>query len=909
MQIDKKTRLELPSALRDKLLEFRKRVWTVKTIEALGIALFGILAAFVAVYISDRIWDTPSQLRGLVLLAALFVCCAVPWAAYRWIWKNRRLEQLAILLRHKHPAIGDQLLGIIELVRSDEEQARSRELCEAAVSQVSEVAQSRDLTNSVPNPRHKLWSMAAGVGAAVAVVLTLLSPSAAGNAFVRYLTPWRDTPRYTFTKIDPQDDRQYVPHGEAFTVDLKLAEDTVWEPEKATVKVGAAQPLQSDRKESNYKFICPPQLSDTSMTLAVGDFKQKIAVEPKLRPELTGVMAQIKLPEYLQRDEVIEKDVRGGSGTFVKGSKARIIAEASRELKAAVVGGDNVNPDGTQFTSVWNPVDEDRTVAIRWQDAYGLDGAKPFELKLRSRDDEAPSIVCQGLTRRQVVLETESLKFDLRGFDDFGVKHVGIEWEGFEGPMNPNPAKGEKILGAGSPTSESVEMIGTFSAKANGIKPQPIQVRMFVEDYLPNRERSYSPAYVMYVLSPEDHAIWLTDQLSKWHRHSLEVRDKELQLYETNRQLQQLTPSELDDANTRRDIERQASGERANGRRLNRLVEMGENLVKQASRNDEFGVGHLEKWAEMLQILKDISNNRMPSVAGLLKEASKAEQVAAGNGNPTQGQGGQDGQSKMNETKPGEGSKGGESKSKAGPMVGQNRAAPKGGGGASEGDDKPKPSIPTISDMESTQQPQDPAEEGEEQPSQGGGGRLTLPTTTLMGKAKPAEACPAGKKMDEAVEEQRDLLAEFEKVADELNKVLANLEGGTLVKRLKAASRAENKIAGRIGESVRHAFGVASIASRDVRTLFGELRTQQLDTLESLSHIMDDMEAFYERRRMAKFKAVLQEMETEDVLGALRDLGDDLKKESGQSMAQCEYWSDTMDRWAEDLVDPAGGGT
>ena len=41
--------------------------------------------------------------------------------------------------------------------------------------------------------------------------------------------------------------------------------------------------------------------------------------------------------------------------------------------------------------------------------------------------------------------------------------------------------------------------------------------------------------------------------------------------------------------------------------------------------------------------------------------------------------------------------------------------------------------------------------------------------------------------MDEAVEQQQDLLAEFEKIADELNRVLANLEGSTLVKRLKAA--------------------------------------------------------------------------------------------------------------------------
>ena len=57
--------------------------------------------------------------------------------------------------------------------------------------------------------------------------------------------------------------------------------------------------------------------------------------------------------------------------------------------------------------------------------------------------------------------------------------------------------------------------------------------------------------------------------------------------------------------------------------------------------------------------------------------------------------------------------------------------------------------------------------------------------------------------MDEAVAKQQDLLAEFEKIADELNRVLANLEGSTLVKRLKAASRMQYSIAGRIGRPGR----------------------------------------------------------------------------------------------------------
>jgi hypothetical protein len=72
---------------------------------------------------------------------------------------------------------------------------------------------------------------------------------------------------------------------------------------------------------------------------------------------------------------------------------------------------------------------------------------------------------------------------------------------------------------------------------------------------------------------------------------------------------------------------------------------------------------------------------------------------------------------------------------------------------------------------------------------------------------------------------------------------------------------------------------------------------------------MDDMQAYFARRQFAQFKAVLDDMKKQDVVGALRQLGDDVGDESGLSMAQCEYWSDTLDRWAEDLVDPASGGT
>ncbi len=68
------------------------------------------------------------------------------------------------------------------------------------------------------------------------------------------------------------------------------------------------------------------------------------------------------------------------------------------------------------------------------------------------------------------------------------------------------------------------------------------------------------------------------------------------------------------------------------------------------------------------------------------------------------------------------------------------------------------------------------------------------------------------------------------------------------------------------------------------------------------------MSAYFERRQYVRFKTVLDEMRQKDVIGALRQLGDDLKQEQGLSIAQAEFWSDTLDRWAEDLVDPTTSG-
>ncbi len=90
--------------------------------------------------------------------------------------------------------------------------------------------------------------------------------------------------------------------------------------------------------------------------------------------------------------------------------------------------------------------------------------------------------------------------------DDFGVKQIGLDWHGIDDPVVKSPAVGERILSAGGYDKDTLEIIGTFSAKSLGIEPQPISLRLFAEDYFPGRARVYSATYTFYVLTAEQHA-------------------------------------------------------------------------------------------------------------------------------------------------------------------------------------------------------------------------------------------------------------------------------------------------------------------------------------------------------------------------------------------------------------------
>ncbi len=633
--------------------------------------------------------------------------------------------------------------------------------------------------------------------------------------------------------------------------------------------------------------------------------RKTVFVQPRTRPELAELLVRLRLPGYLHYKSEQDIAVRGGSVSVLKGAQAAFEAKASRDLAAAEMDGAPQKVDREKIVTGYEPVVADADRKFTWKDRDGLTPREPLVLKVNAVEDEAPRIVARREALEEVVLDSEVVTFDVNASDDFGVKRVGLQWVGsLTQNDGKTPIAGERISAAGQPEKKEVEARATFCATRDGVAPQTVEVRAWTDDYLPGRAHSVSAAFILHILNKTDHALWLTEQFGKWLEAAKESYEREQQLHATNKELRALSPAELDRPENRRRVSQQAAAENANASRLDSLTQSGNNLVEQATKNDEFDAKRLESWATMLKALKDIAANRMPTVSDLLKQTAGAPGGKLAGAPPSGGppQGPRQTAAPQPPPAPGEG-KTSLSVSQGALPPGALNPAPLIDPAAS-----PRPPAPSISDREpgfsktAASKPPDP----NAPPKPPSAGKLGLPVTTLAAaaakktdEAPPAPQSPAQAKMDNAIKEQKDLLAEFAKVSDELGDILSSLEASTFVKRFKAASRQQMGLAKNISQKTLNSFGV----ERDPVKAAEAIAKIAKDQSEVVGVIESDLDAYFQRKQDSRFKAILDEMKKSEIVHALAGDGDKVSVNlSGQSLIGSEFWADTMDRWAEDMV-------
>ncbi|MCE9519232.1 MAG: hypothetical protein K8R87_06750, partial [Verrucomicrobia bacterium] len=587
---------------------------------------------------------------------------------------------------------------------------------------------------------------------------------------------------------------------------------------------------------------------------------------------------------------------------------------------AAKMDGAGQSVAGDKLNTAFQLVTSSTEHKFEWKDIDGLTPRDPLILKVNAVGDEAPKISARRETKEQVVLDSEVLNFDLSVADDFGIKRAGLEWNGVgQSTGDTKPAHGDKIAAAGESEKKEMTARATFCAEREGVPPQSLEIRAWADDFLPGRKRAYSATFVVHILNKTDHALWLTEQLGKWLQYARESYEREQQLHATNKELRSLTAAELDRPENRRRVSQQAAAENANADRLGSLTQAGKQLVEQATKNPEFDAIRLESWATMLKSLKDIATQRMPSVNDLLKQTASAEAGKPASQQDPNGKPGQENKSAQNGNPSNQKPNGQPQESKSSPPTAPQLSQgnlPSGAQQAPPTDPNapPKPPAPSITDKEGgfSKPPEAPPQDPNAKPKPPGASKLGLPTTQLAAAPgakkdeadqKPPESA-AQEKMDSAVKVQRDLLAEFAKVADQLGDILASLEASTFVKRLKSASKHQMNIASDLNTKTLNSFG---LEKQDVLPAVadqsGFIAGRAKSESDIVSLIQGDLEAYFQRKQDLRFKNVLDQMKSTEIVSALARTGEHtIANLSGRSISASEYWADTLDRWAEEMV-------
>ena len=226
------------------------------------------------------------------------------------------------------------------------------------------------------------------------------------------------------------------------------------------------------------------------------------------------------------------------------------------------------------------------------------------------------------------MLEDTSIELEVEAADDFGLREMGVEWQGEksfyddeeENTAAPDLAKagkpvpglrGEKVLADGHPTQASLKGTYLFQARALKLSPQRVVVRGFTQDYKPGGKRVYSEPMIIFVLSKSEHAQMIRNELERI-TSELEgmIRRMDAMTDEAKR-LKGMEGSELKKAESQERLHALADEEQTNRRELSDLLNRSEDLFKEASRNPQIDPSGMKEFMKGISMLKPIPNGPM----------------------------------------------------------------------------------------------------------------------------------------------------------------------------------------------------------------------------------------------------------------------------------------------------------
>lgn len=618
----------LPPELLERFEDLKHRLAMRRTLLTASTGVGGLMVSFLALFALDRVTETTVAARWLIFIGGV-LSAAISlgvWVAGR-VRRGGEQRRLAMLVQRRHPALGDRLLGIVELASGNRiPDGMSPALCRAAIRQVAAEAVKSDFSRAVDWRRARIaGGIAAGVGVVV-VGVWVVAFDAGRNSFQRWIAPGATIARYTFVSVEGLAARRVVAHGEPFEVRVKFVHRAFWKPSKAEAQLGGQYPVAGVVSNGVVTFKFGGLTEAAELTVRSGDARGRMGVVPVTRPSLRSMEAGVKLPGYLELgDQVVP--VSSGALTFVKGSLAAFRGELSRAVTnvTVVLGGvDRVlkRREGAHFETDFLALDDQSEVQFQWLDEDGLSGSGPWRLNLQEIPDEAPRASVMDLSPSSALLVTEVLDIRVMAQDDYGVKEASLKWESTsaDGPVVSSGDMAAFVARPGGTGEKQFEHGFRFSPVLLGIKEDSVvELRARATDRFPGRVPSESTVYRIFVVSPERHA-----ELVRQHLESILTRVEDV-----TRQEESLMKSTQDLA-SRKDIESAEAASKAaelaeqqdiNSRNLEEITKDGAQVLREAMRNSTFSQQTLREWTKNLAEMKKVAQQQMQQAKAALQQA------------------------------------------------------------------------------------------------------------------------------------------------------------------------------------------------------------------------------------------------------------------------------------------------
>ncbi len=622
-----KLKANLPENLQQKFAALERRLWKIETATAICFVIAGFALAFLALFVSDRFWDSPVWLRGLIAgLSLAALASSAVWWLKRWIFQRRDLQMLAQLVQKKFSRLGDRLLGIVELSGQQNHAVNfSPELYRAAIQQVAEESEKFDFQEAVDSRRAKnIFGGAIGL-ATLALLFCALTPAAGKNVLARWLAPTARIERFTFVSLASLPDKLIVPHGEPFTVAAAVEYRSFWKPSRASARLERQTKIGGDVKDGRVSFSVTGQLQSGALKIKIGDAEKIVVVEPTFRPSLRELAAKIELPDYLQQPPR-EETVHGGAFTLLEGSKVSFHGKANRELTEAKlsVDGKDFSPlkiEGESLTSETLKGNGFFQLAFSWRDNLGLSNAPLLRLAVQTKADAPPVPQFVDIGRDLAMLFTDVIEIKTLAQDDFGVRSVGLSWE------TASSAEQRESFGVTEVRKEisahdekKTEKTFSWSPSAFRIPPDStVELSAWAKDFLPDRERVLSTPIRIYVLGNEKHAEFVRQKLDSVLARLEEVSRLEEKISANTENLQAMTNSPQSAAK----LENAKNDQQHNAAHLEELAKEGVRTMQEALKNPLFPEQVFADWSKNLQAMQQVSQQSMKQAGEALSAAQQ----------------------------------------------------------------------------------------------------------------------------------------------------------------------------------------------------------------------------------------------------------------------------------------------